>query len=39
MIVIRIISAVIFGAGFTIVLGKALNSTGVLSGFNINKKL
>jgi energy-coupling factor transport system substrate-specific component len=38
MIIIRVLSAVVFGAGFTIVLGKGLNSTGVFSGFNINKK-
>lgn len=36
MVVIRVISSIILGAGFTIVLCKGLKSTGVLSGFKIS---
>lgn len=36
MIMVRLLSAVILGAGFTIALLKGLKVTGVLNGFNIN---
>lgn len=38
MLVLRLVSSLVFGAGFSIVLGKALRRTGVLSGFRINEK-
>lgn len=38
MLIVRVISAVIFGAMVTIALGKALKTTGVLSGFNISMR-
>ncbi|MFV3012881.1 ECF transporter S component [Clostridium botulinum] len=37
MLVIRVISSIIFGAGFSIALGKALKSTGVLNDFKISR--
>lgn len=38
MIIVRVISAVIFGGLLTIALGKALEATGVLKGFNIKMR-
>lgn len=38
MIVVRIISSLIFGALFTIILGQALTATGALNGFKVNKR-
>ncbi|NLY77264.1 MAG: ECF transporter S component [Tissierellia bacterium] len=35
---VRTISSIVFGAGLTIVIGKALLSTGVLNGFKIAAK-
>ncbi|KEI89785.1 ABC transporter permease [Clostridium botulinum B2 433] len=37
MLVIRVISSIIFGAGLSIALGKALKSTGVLNDFKISR--
>lgn len=37
MIVIRLISAAVLGAGLSMILGNGLKSTGVLNGFRINK--
>ena len=34
---VRTLSSIVFGAGLTIVIGKALASTGVLNGFKIAK--
>lgn len=36
MLVVRVISSLIFGAGLSVVLGQGLKKTGVLSGFKIN---
>jgi len=36
---VRTISSIVFGAGLTIVIGKALLSTGVLNGFKIADKI
>lgn len=35
ILIVRTISSIVFGAGLTIVIGKALKGTGVLSGFKI----
>ncbi|MCW6078888.1 ECF transporter S component [Clostridium sporogenes] len=37
MIIIRVVSSIIFGAGLSIALGKALKSTGVLNDFKISR--
>ncbi|NFS27156.1 ABC transporter permease [Clostridium sporogenes] len=37
MLIIRVISSVVFGAGLSIALGKALKSTEVLNDFKISK--
>ncbi|ABS34002.1 ABC transporter permease [Clostridium botulinum] len=37
MLVIRVISSIIFGAGLSIALGKALKSIGVLNDFKISR--
>jgi len=37
MLIIRVVSSIIFGAGLSIALGKALKSTGVLNDFKISK--
>ncbi len=39
IMVVRTISSVVFGAGLTIVIGKALRGTGVLSGFKIETEV
>lgn len=38
IIVIRIFSSIILGAGLSIVIGNALTKTGALSGFEISKQ-
>lgn len=38
MLVIRVISSMIFGAGLSIALGKGLKATGVLNGFKISQR-
>ncbi|MEG2017456.1 MAG: ECF transporter S component [Clostridium sp.] len=38
MLIVRVISAVVFGGVVTIALGKALKATGVLKGFNITMR-
>ncbi len=38
MLIVRVISAMIFGAGLTIAIGKGLNATGVLNEFRISSK-
>ncbi|WMM25162.1 ECF transporter S component [Tissierella sp. MB52-C2] len=35
MLLVRVISSIIFGAGLTIAIGKGLKSTGALNGFKI----
>jgi len=37
MLIIRVVSSIIFGAGLSIALGKALKSTGVLNDFKISR--
>lgn len=39
IMVVRTISSVVFGAGLTVVIGKALRGTGVLSGFKIEAEV
>lgn len=38
MLVIRVASSLVFGAGLTMALGQAIKATGVVSGFNIGRK-
>lgn len=39
MLIARAVSAVVLGAGLTTILIKGAEKTGVLSGFNISKKV
>ena len=39
IMVVRTISSIVFGAGLTVVIGKALRDTGVLSGFKIEAEV